>query len=98
MNAKGSLGGRSEQLSFLDFEMLALRTTPHNCIYRGHMRKRGKVLRSPHAGPGLLMVEGRQYPFSLESLWKSQGSPQPGLDKTKWSFSKKLAAKFGRSK
>ena len=88
-------------------------------------------MRSPHTGPGLLMVEGRQYPFSLESLWKSQGLPQPGLavdiefgqsgqivaitvvpesqlageqteatqdEKSKWSFSKKLAAKFGRSK
>ena len=43
------------------------------------MRKRGKVLRDPFAGPGLLMVEGRQYPFSLEPLWKSAGPPKPGL-------------------
>lgn len=43
------------------------------------MRKRGKVLRDPYGGPGLLMIEGRQYPFSLESLWKSEGPPKPGL-------------------
>ena len=43
------------------------------------MRKRGKVLRDPFAGPGLLMVEGRQYPFSLEPMWKSDGPPKPGL-------------------
>jgi hypothetical protein len=40
---------------------------------------RGKVLRDPHDGVGLIMVEGRQYPFSLHPLWKSQTSPKPGL-------------------
>jgi len=40
---------------------------------------RGKVLRGPHGGIGLIMVEGRQYPFSLDPLWKSQTSPKPGL-------------------
>ncbi len=43
------------------------------------MAKRGKVLRDPHAGPGLLMVEGQQYPFSLEGVWKSEVPPKPGL-------------------
>ena len=43
------------------------------------MRKRGKVLRDPHAGPGLLMVEGRQYQFLLEPVWRSEGPPKPGL-------------------
>jgi hypothetical protein len=43
------------------------------------MAKRGKVLRDPHAGPGLLMVEGQQYPFSLEGVWKSEAPPKPGL-------------------
>src|SRR5579872_2962068 len=43
------------------------------------MAKRGKVLRDPHAGPGLLMVEGQQYPFSLEGVWKSETPPKPGL-------------------
>ena len=43
------------------------------------MAKRGKVLRDPHAGPGLLMVEGQQYSFSLEGVWKSETPPRPGL-------------------
>lgn len=43
------------------------------------MTKRGKVLRDPHAGPGLLMVEGQQYSFSLEGLWRSEVPPKPGL-------------------
>jgi hypothetical protein len=42
------------------------------------MRKRGKVLRDPHAGPGLLMIEGRQYPFLL-TVWKSDAHLKPGL-------------------
>src|SRR5215467_7477748 len=41
--------------------------------------RRGKVLRDPHAGPGLLIVEGRQYQFSLDDVWKSEGPPKPGL-------------------
>ena len=41
--------------------------------------KRGKVLRDPHAGPGLLMVEGRQYQFWLNGVWKSDVPPKPGL-------------------
>lgn len=43
------------------------------------MRKRGKVLRDPYPSHGLLMVEGRQYPFSLEPVWKSDAPPKPGL-------------------
>ena len=43
------------------------------------MSKRGKVLRDPHAGPGLLMVEGQQYQFLLEGVWKSDVPPTPGL-------------------
>jgi hypothetical protein len=42
------------------------------------MAKRGKILRDPHAGPGLLMVEGQQYSFSLEGVWKSEIPPKPG--------------------
>src|SRR5438477_327433 len=45
----------------------------------GSMSKRGKVLRDPHAGPGLLMVEGQQYQFLLEGVWKSDVPPTPGL-------------------
>jgi hypothetical protein len=53
------------------------------------MKKRGKVLRDPRTGPGLpgpdhtlpglLMIEGRQYWFSLEGVWKSEILPKPGL-------------------
>jgi len=43
------------------------------------MAKRGKVLRDPYAGPGLLMVEGRQYPFLIEGAWRSEVPPKPGL-------------------
>lgn len=43
------------------------------------MSKRGKVLRDPHMGPGLLMVEGKQYPFLMEGLWRSNVPAKPGL-------------------
>ena len=42
------------------------------------MRKRGKVLRAP-GGPGLLMIDGQQYWFSLGDSWKSEVPPKPGL-------------------
>jgi hypothetical protein len=45
----------------------------------GDMKKRGKVLRDTSAGPGLLMVEGQQYPFALEGVWKSEAAPRSGL-------------------
>ena len=37
-------------------------------------RKRGKVLREPGVGPGLMIIEGRQFPFSLTDLSQF---PQP---------------------
>jgi hypothetical protein len=43
------------------------------------MNKRGKILRQPHTGPGLLMIEGRQYWFSLDGTWKSDVPAEPGL-------------------
>ena len=43
------------------------------------MNKRGKVLRDPHAGPGLLMIEGRQYQFWLDETWTLNVPPRPGL-------------------
>src|ERR1700730_8719823 len=73
---------------------LAPRAHSYNCFRipdlpeRG-MKKRGKVLRDPRTGPGLsgpdrtlpglLMIEGRQYWFSLEGVWKSEIPPKPGL-------------------
>lgn len=43
------------------------------------MSKRGRVLRDPHMGPGLLIVEGKQYPFLMEGLWRSEVPAKPGL-------------------
>lgn len=43
------------------------------------MKKRGKIVRDPRTGPGLLMIEGRQYWFCLEDVWKSEVPPVPGL-------------------
>lgn len=43
------------------------------------MKKRGKIVRDPRTGPGLLMIEGRQYWFCLEDVWKSEVPPAPGL-------------------
>src|SRR5882724_9440555 len=43
------------------------------------MTKRGRVLRDTTSGPGLLMIEGQQYRFSLEGVWKSERPPKPGL-------------------
>lgn len=43
------------------------------------MKKRGKILRDPRIWTGLLMIEGRQFRFSLESTWKSGVPPVPGL-------------------
>jgi hypothetical protein len=44
------------------------------------MTKRGRVLRVPGDTPGLLMVEGQQFRFAIEGLWKSHVSPAPGLE------------------
>src|SRR6202040_2176347 len=63
---------------------LAARAYSYNCFRfpdlpeRG-MKKRGKVLRDPRTGPGLLMIEGRQFWFCLEGIWKSEIPPKPGL-------------------
>ena len=46
---------------------------------RGQMRTRGKVLRVPNITPGLIMIQGRQFKFSSETVWKSEVEPTPGL-------------------
>lgn len=43
------------------------------------MTKRGKVLRDPFSGPGLLIAEGRQFQYMLNTIWKSGIPPTPGL-------------------
>lgn len=42
-------------------------------------RKRGKVLREPGAGPGLMIIEGRQFPFSLTDLSQFPQPPKIGM-------------------
>lgn len=43
------------------------------------MKKRGKILRDTNAGPGLLIVEGKQFPFTLEGMWQSERAPHTGM-------------------
>ena len=45
----------------------------------GETRKHGKVLREPGAGPGLMIIEGQQFPFSLADLWQSPQPPKIGM-------------------
>ena len=51
------------------------RSLKEKCV----MQKRGRILRDPLSGPGLLMVEGQQYPFSLEGIWRSEAPPTTGM-------------------
>lgn len=43
------------------------------------MRARGKILRALGAGPGLLIIDGRQYRFSAAE-WRSTVRPVPGME------------------
>jgi len=43
------------------------------------MSKRGKILRDTNAGPGLVNVDGQQYQFTLEGVWKSAVPPKPDM-------------------
>jgi hypothetical protein len=45
----------------------------------GETRKRGKVLREPGAGTGLVIIEGQQFPLSLTDLWQSAQEPKIGM-------------------
>ncbi len=45
----------------------------------GETRKRGKVLREPGAGNGLLIIEGQQFPFSVTDVWQSPHPPKIGM-------------------
>jgi len=45
----------------------------------GETRKRGKILREPGAGFGLLIIEGQQFPFSLTDVWQSPQLPKIGM-------------------
>lgn len=43
------------------------------------MSRRGKIMRDPTTGPGLVIVQGEQHQFGLEGVWKSDVLPRPGL-------------------
>ena len=43
------------------------------------MAKRGRIVRDPTAGAGLVMVHGRQHSFGLEGVWRSDALPRPGV-------------------
>jgi len=43
------------------------------------VKKRGKILRDTKTGPGLLMLEGQQFPFSVSGVWRSEQPPAPGM-------------------
>jgi hypothetical protein len=43
------------------------------------MKTRGKILREPGQGPGIVMIEGQQFRFQLEGVWQSATAPRPGL-------------------
>src|SRR5208282_313330 len=43
------------------------------------MTKRGKILRDTSAGNGLVVVDGQQYPFMLEGIWRSAVPPAVGM-------------------
>jgi hypothetical protein len=64
-------------MQFLAPSMLAL------ALFRWpskEVRKIGKVLREPGAGDGLVIVEGRQFPFSLTELWQLPQPPKIGTN------------------
>jgi hypothetical protein len=43
------------------------------------MKKRGKTLRPPSARPGIVFIEGQQYRFLLDPVWKSELPPFRGM-------------------
>lgn len=43
------------------------------------MAKRGRILSDPTAGPGRVIVQGRQHVFGLDGVWKSDALPRPGI-------------------
>lgn len=52
------------------------------------MKTRGKILRAPGSGagtgvgtsPGLVMIDGQQFRFAAEGIWRSVTPPRPGLN------------------
>ena len=44
--------------------------------------KRGRVLRDTNVGAGLVTVDGRQYSFTLETMWVSRYRREPAWSLT----------------
>lgn len=40
------------------------------------MKKRGRILRDTQVGDGLVSIDGRQHPFRLEGMWRSEFAPR----------------------
>jgi len=43
------------------------------------VKKQGKILRDATTGPGLLILEGQQFRFSVPGTWRSKQAPAPGM-------------------
>ncbi len=43
------------------------------------MTKRGKILKDASYGPGLVWLDGQQFPFAMGSIWKSGVPPTAGM-------------------
>jgi hypothetical protein len=41
--------------------------------------KRGRILRDANSGDGLVFIEGTQYPFHLEGMWRSEFAPKVNM-------------------
>jgi len=65
---------RHMQIFAASMLVLALFRWPTN-----ETRKQGKVLREPGIGPGLLIVEGQQFIFSFQDLWRLDVPPKVGM-------------------
>jgi hypothetical protein len=42
------------------------------------MKTKGKIIRQPGQGPGILMIEGQQFRFQRETVWRSEVAPRAG--------------------
>ena len=43
------------------------------------MKARGKILREPTQNPGIVMIQGQQFRFQREGVWRSEIAPKLGL-------------------
>lgn len=43
------------------------------------VKARGKILREPTQHPGIVMIQGQQFRFQVEGVWRSETAPKAGL-------------------